>query len=168
MKNLFVLLLLSSFAIGQELPMKNDMVYYSFEHKMSNKKSCLMNLYSLALKDVMFNINSINMNKQKKWDLKQHPTIIMPPPKLSGSCTDSSLALAKDLQFVLMRIEVPVEYYGTSILNLGKKKLRYLEIQAYVYLETTDFSEYELTFKKFDYVVSFQEGFAMRQETHPI
>jgi len=78
-KNIFALIILvfSQFIFGQDLPevpLKNGMIYYVFEHKLENKKRCLSDYFKTnkpqlrcynKISNNMVNFNNVSENQKK-------------------------------------------------------------------------------------------------------
>jgi hypothetical protein len=162
---LIIYIFFTSFLVfTQEIPVKNDMIYYSFEHKMNNTKKCIGKYWKDgAYLQLVKRTQDIATAKNKKWSTKSPPYFMS---VIHGTgFEDTCLFVNKGIGLNGFSITLPVDYKGTNLLNLGKKKLTSMKIVAKVSIEFTSTNEYKLVAKGFECEIAYSEGNQGRLET---
>ncbi len=169
MKNIylnFTFLLLAGIIHSQELPeipMKNGMAYYSFEHKLDNNKKCLSKYFNtidspsesgtLRLKIAAF---STQLTSQQSKKYKSISFILVPPLNLikGFKCIDT---LKNSTGFTLYSYSQDI-LWRPLIIELLRKKTTGSAINAQVEVIFLSNTDYKLVFKDLTYKISWMQG----------
>ena len=162
MKNTFfsiILFSISSLLTAQELPelpMKNGMAYYTFEHKLDNKE-CLAKYFNNPnpLKTKVNNYCS-QLNYQKKEIYKKTPTFEVDIPWIHSSRTKCLDTLKKQQGFSLSS-KGYIQWF-TGIIELARKKILRSDIDAQIDIIFISETEYKLVFKDLTYHIYWAQG----------
>jgi hypothetical protein len=173
MKNLllFTALIFTFFGLSQELPMKDGMVYYKFEHNEKNTKKCLSKYVSDPLfpSKIISETRELTTNKDSKWNAAFKGTynlILSITPDYNA--TGDNDQCPEKVSEGFMYLQLPTSAKTTTLYNLGKKKISSQTIKCKVTVKFIDKDSYAISFKGFTYEVMGTEGLKIFTEEHPL
>ena len=132
MKNLtllFVILVCSKVLFSQELPevpLKNGMTYYTFEHKLDNQKKCISQYFSFGTTEYMSMNSTLHKYSNSKESESTIRLILISPNNTKPNCVDT------------------LTYSNQSVMLVIKNSLKPYSIQGTIRIVFTSKSEYNL------------------------
>ncbi len=143
-----------------ELPMKNDMVFYQFDHKLTNTKKCLSSYLDVQNTKFYQKLIAKNMeltsNKSKILS-NQNYSCILTFSEMGLICIDTASTGS-------MHLTLPVEIKPTTPWNLGKKKVGGHYFTSAIEIIFSAKNQYTIKFKGFVYHATFSEGMTVKTE----
>jgi hypothetical protein len=184
MKNLLLFIILSSNSYllwGQDIPLKDSMIYYTFEHKELNQKKCLKKYWirlvaePVSMQSVTKELIELCTNKNNKFSLNFPPLIwaFNLIPKIEYTNNNYTEVSCIDTVFSFdcvqnVDIQIPVKNSIINVLLPGKKDVSYQGIKACAQVFFTSNNEYKVVLKGFNYHVKYTEGRQYREELFPL
>lgn len=146
-----------------EIPMKNGMVYFSFEHKLDNTKKCIsqyINTPEFLQKKGSY-LYQFVFKKVKK---PERTTFgLNTPINFNTKCNDT---IKNASGFSLS--EIGGDLWRPIIIELLRKKIRLTEITAQIEVVFLSKTEYKLVFKDLTYKISWSQGIKNGIDIHKI
>jgi hypothetical protein len=161
---LFANVLLTSFAQElPEVPLKNGMAYYRFDHNLDNKANCLSLYFSRNnFKDqsrYLTNFNKITQHTQQfntqleKPYKKQWLQLLVMSDQLSLNCIDTM----KNVNGFTLNKPMDV-LWRPFVIELFRKKIILHKVTATIAVIFTSKNEYSIIFKDINYTLNYVEG----------
>jgi hypothetical protein len=127
MKNLslvFVILICTNFLFSQELPevpLKNGMTFYEFNHKLDNQKKCIGNYFSFGTTEFVSMTTAISKYSNSKDSESTIRLVLIAPSKTKPNCVDTLICSNQSLTLVLKNPLKPYAIQGTIRLIFTSK-----------------------------------------------
>jgi hypothetical protein len=154
----FLLIVFSNFLIAQELPeipMKNGMVYYTFEHKLDNKE-CLSKHFTTSSMFSKAAAYCSQLALQKSGMYKKTKFYIFIPRSYSATGTKCIDTLKSTPGFSVTTIGGLM--WRPMIIEFARKKAIQSDIKAQIDIIFLSKTEYKLVIKDFTYNISWVQG----------
>jgi len=170
MSNIVISIIIAyNFSFAQELPeipMKNGMAYYSFEHKLDNTKKCIVD-YSgeeTFMKKIVDYSIEFTLKRTGKL-INNNRLNILPPGRtaIKNKCIDT---LTSPIGFILTKSgELQ---WRPGIVELLRKRITETEITSQVSMIFISKDKYKLVFKDLNYKITYMQGNKLTTEIHSI
>ncbi len=118
---IFCFLKLVNAQVLPEVPLKNGMTFYEFNHKLDNQKKCIGNYFSFATTEFVSMTTAISKYSNSKDSESTIRLVLIAPSKTKPNCVDTLICSNQSLTLVLKNPLKPYAIQGTIRLIFTSK-----------------------------------------------
>lgn len=104
-----------------EVPLKNGMTFYEFNHKLDNQKKCIGNYFSFGTTEFVSMTTAISKYSNSKDSESTIRLVLIAPSKTKPNCVDTLICSNQSLTLVLKNPLKPYAIQGTIRLIFTSK-----------------------------------------------